>query len=39
MLKDKIIINHLELRNRLVMPPMATGKADHGAPDDALAIF
>ena len=25
MLKDKIIINHLELRNRLVMPPMATG--------------
>ena len=39
MLKDKIIINHLELRNRLVMPPMATGKADHGAPDDALVSY
>lgn len=39
MLKDKIIVNHLELRNRLVMPPMATGKADHGAPDDALVSY
>lgn len=27
MLKDKIRINQLEVRNRIVMPPMATGKA------------
>ncbi len=36
MLKDEIRINGLLLRNRIVLPPMATGKADRGAPDDAL---
>ena len=32
MLKDTVTINHLELRNRIVMPPMATGKAVQGLP-------
>lgn len=36
MLREHIKINRLELRNRIVMPPMATGKADHGRPDDSL---
>ena len=39
MLKDTIRINQLVLRNRIVMPPMATGKADHGAPDDNLNAY
>lgn len=39
MLKDTLKINQLVLRNRIVMPPMATGKADHGAPDDKLNAY
>ncbi len=39
MLKDTIKINHLELRNRIVMPPMATGKAADGLPDDSLIAY
>ena len=39
MLKETITVNHLKLRNRIVMPPMATGKADHGAPDDSLISY
>lgn len=36
MLKDPIVINKLQLRNRLVMPPMATGKAVDGGPTEEL---
>ena len=39
MLKDKIKINQLALRNRIVMPPMATGKAVQGMPDDNLISY
>ena len=39
MLKEPIRINQLLLRNRIVMPPMATGKADHGAPDEGLTGY
>ena len=39
MLKNTIRINKLELRNRIVMPPMATGKADHGKPDEQLDAY
>ncbi len=39
MLKEAIRMNQLVLRNRIVMPPMATGKADHGAPDDNLNAY
>lgn len=39
MIKEPIIINRLTLRSRIVMPPMATGKADRGAPDDALCAY
>ena len=39
MLKDAVRINQLILRNRIVMPPMATGKADHGTPDDNLNVY
>lgn len=39
MLKEPIKVNHLELRNRIVMPPMATGKADHGMPDENLVAY
>ena len=39
MLRDTVTINSLVLRNRVVMPPMATGKADHGMPDDDLAAY
>ena len=31
MLRDEVRINRLVLRNRIVMPPMATGKAVDGA--------
>lgn len=33
-LNQSIQINHKTLRNRIVMPPMATEKAVHGAPSD-----
>ena len=39
MLKETLSIRQLVLRNRIVMPPMATGKADHGAPDDGLCAY
>ena len=39
MLQEPISINHLTLRNRIVMPPMATGKADHGAPPEELVAY
>ncbi len=39
MLKETIKVNGLVLRNRIVMPPMATGKADRGAPDDDLTAY
>ena len=38
MLKDSIRINNLELRNRIVMPPMATGKANQGKPDEQKTL-
>ena len=39
MITEKISINCLTLRNRIVMPPMATGKADRGSPDEALVSY
>lgn len=39
MLKDPITIRKLQLRNRLVMPPMATGKADRGSPTAELEEY
>jgi len=39
MLKDPISIRKLQLRNRLVMPPMATGKADNGCPTAELETY
>ena len=39
MLKESIVVNHVELRNRIVMPPMATGKANQGKPDEALCAY
>ena len=39
MLKETIRINQLVLRNRLVMPPMATGKAERGVPGDVLNAY
>ncbi len=39
MLKDPITIRKLQLRNRLVMPPMATGKADRGCPTAELETY
>ena len=32
LLKEPVTVNHLVLRNRIVMPPMATGKAEQGGP-------
>lgn len=39
MLKESIKINQLVLRSRIVMPPMATGKANHGTPGDDLISY
>ncbi len=36
LLKKSITVNKLPLRNRIVMPPMATGKAIEGAPDEDM---
>lgn len=36
LLTKPIPIHHLTLRNRIAMPPMATGKAVDGMPDDTL---
>ena len=37
--KDAINIGTLELRNRIIMPPMATGKASEGKPGDDLVEY
>ena len=39
MLRDPITINSITLRNRLVMPPMATGRADRGCPTEELERY
>ena len=39
MLRDPITVNRLTLRNRIVMPPMATGKAVDGRPGAELAAY
>lgn len=39
MLNTKIQINSLTVRNRIVMPPMATGKANQGKPDEQLFAY
>ena len=39
MLKDPIKMNGLTIRNRIVMPPMATGKANQGKPDEQLFAY
>ncbi len=38
-LKESVQIGNLNLRNRIVMPPMATGKAENGKPGDDLAEY
>ena len=38
-LKESVQIGSLELRNRIVMPPMATGKARDGKPGDDLVEY
>ena len=38
-LREPVFINSLRLRNRIVMPPMATGKADGGKPDEKLIAY
>ena len=39
MLRETIRINSLELRNRIVLPPMDTGKADHGRPTEEQVAY
>ncbi len=39
MFTEPIQINGLTLRNRIVMPPMATGKAQNGAPGEDLVEY
>ena len=39
LLTQPLTINNLTLRNRIVMPPMATGKAVNGAPPEELADY
>ena len=34
--KESVQIGNLNLRNRIVMPPMATGRAKDGKPGDDL---
>ena len=38
-LKESVQIGNLNLRNRIVMPPMATGKAKDGKPGDDLVEY
>lgn len=38
-LKESVQIGNLNLRNRIVMPPMATGKARDGKPGDDLVEY
>lgn len=39
LIREPIRIGNLELRNRIVMPPMATGKAVNGAPGEDLVEY
>ena len=39
LLREPLTVNSLQLHNRIVMPPMATGKAVNGAPDEKLAAY
>lgn len=39
MLQEPILIRQVTLRNRIVMPPMATGKAVRGAPPEELVSY
>src|SRR3712207_2321852 len=39
MVKSPIIINQMQLKNRLVMPPMATSKSDNGRVSQALLDY
>ena len=39
MLNEKILINQCEIKNRLVLPPMATGKADDGNAGEAIISY
>lgn len=38
-LKEAIRVNNLDIRNRVVMPPMATATAVNGAPDENLIKY
>lgn len=38
-IKEPIVLNHVKLSNRLVMPPMATSKADDGMVTDELLDY
>lgn len=38
-LKESVQIGNMELRNRVVMPPMATGKARNGEPGEDLVEY
>ena len=37
--RQPLQINRLTVRNRIVMPPMATGKAQNGAPGEDLVEY
>lgn len=37
--KEPIQVGNLRLRNRIVMPPMATGKAEDGAPGEEMTEY
>ena len=39
LLMEPMQVGKLSLRNRIVMPPMATGKAVQGQPDDGLTAY
>lgn len=39
LLNKPILVNGLTLRNRVVMPPMATGKAENGAPSEEMIQY
>ena len=38
-LKQEITVNHVKIKNRLVLPPMATSKANDGAVSDAILSY
>lgn len=39
LIAQPLIINNKTLRNRIVMPPMATGKSDNGVPSEAMIEY